>query len=85
MYAYLLLVDGVHVTCVYVWCVIYHGYQPEMRRCIPLTAHTTPYVVTKRDKIVPPSFKVLVKKKVNHVVKQTFCIADRRMVSVQCT
>ena len=56
-----------------------------MRRCIPLTAHTTPYVVTKRDKIVPPSFKVLVKKKANHIVKQTFCIADRRMVSVQCT
>jgi len=26
LYANLLLVDGVHVTCVYVWCVIYHGY-----------------------------------------------------------
>jgi len=39
----------------------------------------------KRDKIVPPSFKVFVKKKANHIFKQTFCIADRRMVSVQCT
>jgi len=28
----------------------------------------------KRGKIVPPSFKVLVKKKPNHIVKQTFII-----------
>jgi len=47
---------------------------PEIRRCIPLTAHTTPDVAKKHDKIVPPSFKVLVKKKANHIVKQTFCI-----------
>jgi len=44
-----------------------------------------PDVANKRDKIVLPSFKVLVKKKANHIVKQTFCTADRRMVSVQCT
>jgi len=49
------------------------------------SAHTMPDVAKKRDKIVPPSFKVLVKKKANHIVKQTFCIADRCMVSVQCT
>jgi len=64
------LVDGVHVTRVYVWCVIYHGYQPEIRRCIFRSYNAG--CSQKRDKIVPPSFKVLVKKKANHIVKQTF-------------
>ena len=44
------------------------------------SAHTTADVAKKGDKMVPPSFKVLVKKKANHNVKQTFCIANRRMV-----
>jgi len=29
--------------------------------------------------------KLFCEEKPNHIVKQTLCIADRRMVSVQCT
>ena len=37
----------------------------------------------KCDTIVPPNFKVLMKKKANHIVKQTFCNQCHRMSYVQ--
>jgi len=93
------LVDGVHVTCVYIWCVIYHGYHTvyirdgliyiyhgkNTRKSVtPLTKKT---MLTHKIAMPRPAVELA---KVHHAIllrdaaPVRSCLADCRNVACSC-